>query len=87
MCKLANLPNVTSCERERHWAQYGNTQIFTFRTITELAKKMKKPIFISYVDLEKAFDKVNRNTMFKVLSDLGIGARMLEALKKLNSST
>ena len=64
-----------------------NTQIFTFRTITELAKKMKKPIFISYVDLEKAFDKVNRNTMFKVLSDLGIGARMLEALKNLYSST
>ena len=64
-----------------------NTQLFTFRTISELAKKVKKPIFISYVDLEKAFDKVNRNTMFRVLANLGIGSRMLEALKNLYRTT
>ena len=35
-----------------------NTQIFTLRTITESAKMHNTPIFISYIDLEKAFDRV-----------------------------
>ena len=64
-----------------------NTQIFTFRTISELAKKNKKALFISYVDLEKAFDKVKRSTMLRVLSDLGIGTTMLKALHNLYSFT
>ena len=64
-----------------------NTQLFTFRTITELAKKMETPIYISSVDLEKAFDKVKRETLFRVLQNLGIGSAMLNALKNLYSST
>ena len=64
-----------------------NTQLFTFRTITELAKKMKTPIYISYVDLEKAFNKVKRETLFRVLQNLGIGSAMSNALKNLYSST
>ena len=58
-----------------------NTQQFTFRTITELAQKMKTPIYISSVDLEKAFDKVKRETLFRVLQNLGNGSAMLNALK------
>ena len=64
-----------------------NTQLFTFRTITELAKKMKTPIYISYVNLEKVFDKVKRETLFRLLQNLGIGSAMLNALKNLYSST
>ena len=64
-----------------------NTQIFTFRMITELTKQKKKPISISYVDLEKAFDKVERSTMLKVLSNLGMGSVMLNALKNIYSQT
>ena len=44
-----------------------NTQIFTLRIITELAKKNKIPIFIAFVDLEKAFDRVRRVTMLNTL--------------------
>ena len=64
-----------------------NTQIFTFRIITELAKQKKKPIYISYVDLEKAFDKVKRSTMLRVLSNLGMGSIMLNALRNIYSQT
>ena len=64
-----------------------NTQIFTFRTITELAKKNKKTLCISYIDLEKAFDRVDRGILFRVLANLGIGTTMLNALKNLYSVT
>ena len=64
-----------------------NTQIFTFRMITELMKQKKKPIYISYVDLEKAFDKVKRSTMLRVLSNLGMGSIMLNALRNIYSQT
>ena len=64
-----------------------NTQIFIFRMITELMKQKKKPIYISYVDLEKAFDKVKRSTMLRVLSNLGMGSIMLNALRNIYSQT
>ena len=64
-----------------------NTQIFTLRTITELAKKHNTPIYISYIDLEKAFDRVRRSTMLKVLINLGLGTQMVYALKNLYSNT
>ena len=53
----------------------------------ELAKIKKKPMFISYIDLEKAFDKVRRSTMLNVLSKLGMGSTMLNALKNHYSVT
>ena len=64
-----------------------NTQIFTLRIITELAKKNKRPIFIAFVDLEKAFDRVRRVTMLNTLIKKGIGSKMANALKQLYSNT
>ena len=62
-------------------------QIFTLRTITESAKMHNTPIFISHIDLEKAFDRVRRATMLKVLIRSGMGTRMVYAIKSLYSST
>ena len=64
-----------------------NTQIFTLRTISELAKKNNMPLFIAYIDLAKAFDRVRRSTMLKVLLKQGLGSRMFYALKSLYRST
>ena len=44
-----------------------NTQSFTLRTITELGKKERTPIFVTFIDLEKTFDRVRRTTMLQVL--------------------
>ena len=64
-----------------------NTQIFTLRAITELSKKTKTPIFVLFLDLEKAFDRVRRITMLNVLMQQGMGSNMLYALKNLYSNT
>ena len=64
-----------------------NTQIFTLRTITELGKKRRIPIFMTFVDLEKAFDRVRRTSMLQVLSEKGLEHNILNALKNLYSNT
>ena len=64
-----------------------NTQIFTLRTITELGKKERTPIFVTFIDLEKAFDRVRRTTMLQVLCNTGLGYNMVNAIKNLYSNT
>ena len=64
-----------------------NTQIFTLMTITELGKKEKTPIFVTFVDLKKAFDRVRRTTMLRVLCNKGLGYNMVNAIKNLYSNT
>ena len=64
-----------------------NTQVFTLRTITESAKMHNTPIFISYIDVEKAFDRVRRATMLKVFIRSGMGTRLVYAIKSLYSNT
>ena len=58
-----------------------NNQLFTIRTITELAKKKGTPIFILFVNLEKAFNRVRRTTLLSTLMKAGMGSNILRALK------
>ena len=88
LCNRINLwMNLDEFQTAYQKGKGCNTQIFTFRVITELAKRMKRPVYISYVDLEKAFDQVRRSTMLRVLASLGIGSVMLSAIKNLYSVT
>ena len=64
-----------------------NNQLFTIRTIAEQAKKKGTPIFILFVDLEKAFNRVRRTTLLSSLMKAGMGSNMLRALKSLYSCT
>ena len=57
------------------------------RTVRELDKKTKTPIFVLYLDLEKAFGRVRRITMLNVLMQQGMGSNMLYALKNLYTNT
>ncbi len=62
-------------------------QIITLRLIIALCKKKRKPLYLAFFDLEKAFDKVSRKLLLQKLIQLGIGHCMLEALKRIYSST
>ena len=72
---------------KQHINQSCNTQIFTLRTITELAKKTKTSIFVLFLDLGKAFGRVRRITMLNVLMPQGMDSNMLYTLKNLYTNT
>ena len=63
------------------------TQIFTLRLILEVCRKMTTKMYIGFLDLTKAFDKVNRVKMPKCLIKNGIGNRTLQPLVKMCSHT
>ena len=62
-------------------------QIFIHRLIIEICKKRKLTIYIAFVDLEKAFDKVSRFLFLARLVTLAISNEMLGAPKRIYSCT
>ena len=79
-----------SIENEQSAFQKGKStlfQIFILRLIIEICKKKKQTIYIAFVDLEKAFDRVSRYRLLARLVALGIGKVMLETLKRIYSYT
>ena len=42
-------------------------QIFTLKQIGEEAREKKRILYVGFIDLEKAYDKVNREALWQVL--------------------
>ena len=56
-------------------------QIFTLRQIFEKSWDYAKDVFACFVDLEKAYDRIPRYTLSRVLQDYGINGCLLMAIK------
>ncbi len=55
-------------------------QIFSFRMVEKILEKMKK-IYAAFMDLEKAYDRVDWLTLWEVLRIHGVGGKLLSAIK------
>ena len=62
-------------------------RIFILRLIIEICKKIKITIYIAFVDLEKAFDKVSRFILLARIVTLVISNVMIGVLKRIYSYT
>ena len=58
-------------------------QIFIVRQICEKYLANGKDVYFAFLDLEKAYDRVDRDAMWNVLRLYGIGGRLLQAVKSL----
>ena len=58
-------------------------QIFIVRQICEKYLGKGKDVYFAFLDLEKAYDRVDRDAMWEVLRLYGIGGRLLKAVKSL----
>ena len=56
-------------------------QIFTLKQIFEKSWKYGKDLFACFVDLEKIYDRVLRDKLWKVLRVYGIDGQLLHAIK------
>ena len=56
-------------------------QIFTVRQICEKYLGKGKDVYFAFLDLEKAYDRVDRDAMWNVLRLYGIGGRLLRGVK------
>ena len=60
-------------------------QIFTLKQIFEKSWKYGKDLFACFVDLEKAYDQVPRDKLWKVLQEYSVDGQLLRAIKSFYS--
>ena len=58
-------------------------QIFTLRQIFEKSWEYAKDVLACFVDLEKAYNRVPRDKLWRVLQEFGIDGHLLMAIKPL----
>ena len=56
-------------------------QIFNLKQIFEKSWEYGKDLFACFVDLKKAYDRVPRDKLWKVLQEYGVNAQLLRAIK------
>ncbi|XP_076031278.1 uncharacterized protein LOC143019503 [Oratosquilla oratoria] len=62
-------------------------QIFVVRQICEKAIGKGKDVFWAFMDLEKAYDRVDRKALWEVMQIYGIGGKLLGAVKSFYESS
>ena len=60
-----------------------NDQIFAVRQVVEKTIEKDRSVYIVFVDLEKAYNNVNRLKLWKVLEEYGVKGRLLRAVQSL----
>ena len=76
--------------REQAGSQKGRgciEHIVTLRLLIDFARRKKQKLFVCFVDFSMAYDRVPRAGLFRMLRDLGCGARMLAALAAMYAET
>ena len=60
-------------------------QVNTLRIIVEQCMEFRSPLFLLFIDFERAFDSLNRDYMWKVLVEYGIPSKLIVLIKELYS--
>ena len=62
-------------------------QVFAVRQVCEKAIERGKEVVWAFMDLEKAYDRVDRSALWKVLCIYGVGGRLLRAVQSFYKSS
>ena len=54
--------------------------MFTVRRLQKLERKVRMPLFLSFIDLQEAYDSVNRTLLWRVLLASGVPPQMLDEI-------
>ena len=58
--------------------------IFSLRQVQEKAREQNKPLYMLFIDLTKAFDTVNRDALWHILSKVGVPDKMKNVIISLH---
>ena len=56
-------------------------QIFVLRNIIEQCTEWQRQLYINFVDFQKAFDSIHRESLWKILRSYGIPAKLVDIIK------
>ena len=57
------------------------SQVFTLKQIFEKAQEKKCRMYVSFMDLEKAYDRVNMEALWQVLRMYNFNGKLLNGLR------
>ena len=58
--------------------------MFTVRSLQELGRKARVPLFLCFIDLQKAYDSVDRTLLWQVLARLGTSPEKIEVIRQFH---
>ena len=58
--------------------------MFVVRRLQELGRKTGVPLFLCLIDIQKAYDSVDRNMLWQVRSRLGVPPQMITAIREFH---
>ncbi|KAJ8356898.1 hypothetical protein SKAU_G00196920 [Synaphobranchus kaupii] len=56
-------------------------QIFTLRNIIEQCLEWNYPLYINFIDFQKAFDSLHRDTLWKIVQSYGVTPKLIALIK------
>ena len=57
-------------------------QIATLRIILEQSLEWRTPLYVNFIDYEKAFDSVDRNSLWKLMRHYGVPGKIVSLIRK-----
>ena len=62
-------------------------QIFSLRIVMEKYKEYNKPLHMCFIDIQKAYDSVNRDLLWKICKSYGLTDKIVNLLKMLRNNS
>ena len=78
-CEARNLLPEEQCGFRPH--RSTTDMMFTVRRLQELGRKARAPLFLCFIDLQKAYDSVDRTLLWQVLARFGTPPQMIEVIR------
>lgn len=80
---------VTTAEEQQGFRKNRGTTdaIFMVRQLMEKSIEFNKPLFLCFVDLEKAFDRVRKGDVLQILNERNVPRYLIELVSDLNTNT
>jgi hypothetical protein len=60
----------------------GIDHIFVLRNILEQCHEWQRKLLVNFVDFEKAFDSLHRDSLWKILRNYGISSKIVQLIKQ-----
>ena len=58
--------------------------IFSLRQLQEKCREQRKPLYVAFIDLTKAFNLVSKDGLFKILAKIGCPPTLLSIVKSFH---